>query len=194
LLSNVDWSVKTDGGYVRRTGVPFQMSGKKKRRRRYPTNHSNLLVGDHMYFLAHQHHSIGRANVRTGKVEYVHVPVQVVREKGKPPRPLFGKHIPSDTENSRGMNVAPDRRAKGSGWGHVTAARPVAINDRIYFATMIGTVYVVDAAAKNFDQKAILAVNDFGAAGKTWTLAGLAYSDGRIYGRTLKEVFCIGTK
>ena len=51
-----------------------------------------------------------------------------------------------------------------------------------------------DSKAKVFDENALLAVNDMGAAGKTWTLAGMAYADGRIYGRTLKEVFCIGSK
>jgi outer membrane protein assembly factor BamB len=193
LLSKVDWSVMTDVGYERKTGVPFKAGG-KKRGKAYPTNHSNILVGDHMYFMAHDHHSIGRANVVTGKVEYVHVPVQVVRVKGEPGKPIFGKHIPSDTQNSRGMNVAPDKRAKGSGWGHVTAARPIAINNHIYISTMIGTVYVVKSDAEVFDHKAILDINDMGAAGKTWTLAGLAYADGKIYGRTLKEVFCIGKK
>jgi hypothetical protein len=193
LFSKVDWSIMTDAGYVRKKDVPFK-TGSKKRGKGYPTNHSNILVGDHMYFMAHDHHSIGRANVVTGKVEYVHVPVQVVRKKGEPDQPLFGKHIPSDTQNSRGMNVAPDKRAKGSGWGHVTAARPIAVNNRIYFSTMIGTVYVVKADAEIFDHKAIVDINDMGAAGKTWTLAGLAYADGKIYGRTLKEVFCIGAK
>jgi len=59
---------------------------------------------------------------------------------------------------------------------------------------MIGTVYVIDANAEVFNEKALLAINDMGAAGKTWTLAGLAYAEGRIFGRTLKEVFCIGSK
>jgi hypothetical protein len=190
LMSNVDWTVMTATGYVRKKGVPFKATG-KKRGRSYPTNQSNILVGDHMYFMAHDHHSIGRANVVTGRVEYLHVPVQVVRKQGEPDRPVFGDHIPSDTQNSRGMDVAPDRRAKGSGWGHVTAARPIAINNRIYFSTMIGTVYVLNADVQTFDEKAIVAINDLGAAGKTWTLAGFAYAEGRIYARTLKTVLCI---
>ena len=194
LFAKVDWSVMTDKGYVRKTGVPFKAAGKKKKTRPHPTNHSNILVGDHMFFMAHDHHSIGRVNVVTGKVEYVHVPVQVVRRKGDPGKPIFGKHIPSDTKNSRGMDVGPDKRAKGDGWGHVTAPRPIAVNGKICFVTMIGTVYVVRADAKVFDHKAVVAVNDMGPAGKTWTLAGLACADGKIYGRTLKEVFCIGAK
>ena len=84
--------------------------------------------------------------------------------------------------------------SKGSGWGHVTAARPIAINAKIYFSTMIGTVYVIDSSADTFNEKALLAVNDMGDAGKTWTLAGFAYAEGKIFGRTLKEVFCIGSK
>ena len=41
------------------------------------------------------------------------------------------------------------------GWGHVTVPAPIADNGKVYFATMLGTVYVVDANAKHFDESAL---------------------------------------
>jgi len=56
-------------------------------------------------------------------------------------------------------------------------ARSIVVNGEIYFSTMIDTVHVIDANAEVFDDKALLAVNDLGVAGKTWTLTGLAYAE-----------------
>ena len=85
-----------------------------------------------------------------------------------------------------------DKRAKGDGWGHVTSASPIAVNDLVFFPTMIGTVYVIDSSVEEFDQEALVSVSDLGAAGKTWSLSSPSYSGGRIFHRSLKEVVCIG--
>ena len=34
--------------------------------------------------------------------------------------------------------------------------------------------------------------SDLGRAGETWSLSGLAYVDGKIYARTMKELISIG--
>lgn len=105
------------------------------------------------------------------------------------------KNLDRDARRYRRQGRTASRRCRlecTSSWGHVTAPAPIAVNGNVYFVTMIGTVYVVDANAKVFDATAIKWVGDLGPAGQTWTLASLSYANGRIYARTLKEVVCIG--
>lgn len=66
------------------------------------------------------------------------------------------------------------------------------INDRVYVTTMIGITYVIDSKAAVLDEKALLAVNDLGANGETWSLNSISYRNGRIYHRSLREIVCIG--
>ena len=132
-----------------------------------------------------------RVNVASGKVEYLHVPYQVERKTNVAELVHWNKHIPALPKNSRGMTVGADRRELGNGWGHVTVPAPIAVNDNVYFVTMIGTVYVVDANAPSFDGSALRWVGDLGPASQTWTLSSLSYADGRLYGRTLTEAVCI---
>lgn len=156
------------------------------------TNQTNIVVGDWHYFLAHDITAIGRVNVETGKTEYLRVPVQLVA--GTTPKRIWEKYeaIPNDTKNSRGLDIAIDQRAKGTGWGHVSAASPILVNRQLFFPIMNGTVYVIDAYAETFDEHALIAVNDLGPAGETWTLASFSYTNGRLWMHTMKEVICIG--
>lgn len=158
------------------------------------TNQSNIVAGDFHYFLAHDIHAVGRVNVVTGKTEYLRVPVQLV--PGPQPRLIWEKSdaILNDTKNSRGIDIAPDQRAKGTGWGHVSAASPILVNRHLFFPIMNGTVYVIDAFAERLDQTALIAVNDLGPAGQTWTLASFSYAKGRLWMHTMKEVICIAEK
>jgi hypothetical protein len=192
---NQDVDVRTfdeaSGEYSLHRNVKFPLR-KGGRSKPHPTNQTNLIYQGYCYFMSYSGHSIGRAKIKTGEVEYLQVPVQVDRKEGQPAQWLWNKHIPSDTQNSRGMHIAPDKRAKGDGWGHVTSASPIAIGKRIYFTTMIGTTYVLDAHADVWDKRALLSVNDLGPAGKTWSLSGLSYAQGRLFQRSLKEVVCIG--
>lgn len=158
----------------------------------HPTNHASILVGRHVLYMAHNHPSLGRVNVDSGKVEYLQVPYQVVRKPQAGDQTLWDRHIESLPTNSRGMSVSGDKRELGNGWGHVMAPAPIAVNGKVYFVTMIGTVYVADAESPKFDSGALRWVGDLGPAGETWTLASLSYANGRLYGRTLKEVVCIG--
>jgi hypothetical protein len=57
---------------------------------------------------------------------------------------------------------------------------------------MLGITYVVDGGAKELDESALLAINDLGPSGETWSLNTPSYSDGRIYHRSLKEIVAIG--
>ena len=59
---------------------------------------------------------------------------------------------------------------------------------------MLGTTYVIDGHAKTLDESALLAVNDLGVPGKTWSLNSISYAGGRIYHRSIEKVVCAGTK
>jgi outer membrane protein assembly factor BamB len=191
ISSKTDWCMfnADDSRYEIQHDVPFATGAKAKS---YPTRNSNILVGKYVLFLAHDRPSIGRVDLESGRVEYLDVPYQVLRKTGQADQPLWQKHIPSDVRNGRGMLITADQRAFGSGWGHVTCPAPVEINGQVYFTTMLGSVYVVDAHASRFDADALKWIGDLGAAGETWTLAPVTYAAGRLYARTLKEVVCIG--
>ena len=134
-----------------------------------------------------------RVNVETGKVEYLEVPVTVIRKPGEPDRKVYGVAVTTKTEDSRGNDVAAEDRSKTDGW-QIPAfwGSPVALGNRIYFTTMLGITYVVDADAKVLDERALLAINDLGPSGETWSLNTPSYSNGRIYHRSLKELVAIG--
>ena len=45
------------------------------------------------------------------------------------------------------LNARAGKWLEDNGWGHVSAASPTVIGDKIYMPTMVGTVYVLDRAA-----------------------------------------------
>jgi hypothetical protein len=173
-----------------------------------PAWHCNIVVNGYHYFLtstAHNRnnhppagkagpsHTIARVNVETGKVEYLEAPVTVIRKPGEPDRKVYGVAVTTKTEDSQGNDVAAEDRSKTDGW-QIPAfwGSPVALGNRIYFTTMPGITYVVDADAKVLDESALLAINDLGPSGETWSLNTPSYSNGRIYHRSLKELVAIG--
>jgi outer membrane protein assembly factor BamB len=164
--------------------------GKKKKAITY---HTNCRVGDYHYFRTHNGFYVGRVQLSTGKVEYVQVPVQVVRtNKGE--EFLYDKALENDVRNNDGFTVYQDKRATGNGWGHVSAASPIVVGDYLYAPTMVGTVYVIRWNAKTLDEKALVSVSDLGPAGKTWSLSSMTYDNGRLYARTMKALVCIGKR
>ncbi|MFC5050894.1 PQQ-binding-like beta-propeller repeat protein [Rubritalea spongiae] len=169
---------------------PFSVVTKKYKAE--PTNHTPILVGKYFLFLTHEGHCIGRVDTESGKVEYLQAPIQVVRELGKDDLFLWDKHVPARAENARGIDTSSDKRSLGNGWGHVTSGAPIAVNQYVYFPTMIGMTYVVDATRPVFDTQALVSVNDLGPAEMTWSLSGLSYANGRFFHRGLKEIVCIG--
>tara|TARA_B100000809_G_scaffold200926_1_gene201371 strand:- start:24461 stop:24667 length:207 start_codon:yes stop_codon:yes gene_type:complete len=66
------------------------------------------------------------------------------------------------------------------------------VNNYIYFTNALGIVYVIDANAKKMDASALIAVNDLGKRGETWSVNSLSFANGHIYHRTMKEIICIG--
>lgn len=168
----------------------------------FPAWFCNTVVGNWHYFLCFTDaeskvgppYCLGRVNIVTDKVEYLELPVQVVREPGAPDRFIWHQPQPSSTVNARGIDVAGDPRSKRDGWFWCFLGSPTVVNGKIYITTMLGVTYVIEGYAKVLDEKALLAVNDLGPAGQTWSLNAISYANGRLYHRSLKEVVCIGTK
>ena len=175
-----------------------------------PAWHCNMVINGYHYFLtstAHRRnrhapkgrggpsHCIARVNVETGKVEYFEVPVTIIRKPGAPDEPVYGIAQRTTTLNASGQDIAAEDRSRTDGW-EIPAfwGSPVAVNDKIYVTTMIGITYVIDSKAPVLDAGALLAVNDLGPSGETWSLNSVSYDEGRLYHRSLKEVICIGVK
>lgn len=180
----------------------------------HPAWHSNLVThGKHWFLCSTAHgrnaepnasrpgrrgvagpsHCLGRVDIASGKVEYLELPVEVLRESGAADRLLWGEARRTRTENARGIDIAAEDRSRTDGW-EIPAfwASPIVVGDTIYFVTTPGIVYVVDACAEPLDGRALLAVGDLGPRGETFAMGGLAFADGCLYARTAKELLCIG--
>jgi outer membrane protein assembly factor BamB len=180
----------------------------------HPAWHCNLVVGDWHWFLcstAHDRnggenasrpgrrgiagpsHCVGRVNVRTGKVEYLELPVAVERVVGKPDQFVYGVARRTKTTNSRGIDTAQEDRSRTDGW-EIPAfwGSPIAVNGVVYFTTTLGLTYALNGLVPVLDEAALLAVNDLGACDDTWSLNSMSYANGRLFHRTLREVVCIG--
>ena len=166
----------------------------------FPAWFCNVVVGDWHYFLCFTDkdthcgppYCIGRVNSATDKVEYLEVPVLIIREAGQPDRKSWRTPQPSSTINARGIDAAGDPRSKRDGWYWDFLGSPTVLNGKVYITTMLGITYVLDGHAKVFDGRALLAVNDLGPAGETWSLNSISYADGHLFHRSMKEIVCIG--
>lgn len=202
LVDKVDWRRwdPAAGKYEAHLGADLKAQNPPIRV--FPGWFTNIPVNGWHYFLAFTDkgaktgppYCVGRVNIETDKVEYLELPVGVVRESSQPDRFVWGQSLQSSTVNSRGIDVAGDRRSTRDGWYWCFLGSPTAIDGKIYFTTMLGVTYVIDGRAKVLDDKALLAVNDLGPVGSTWSLNSISYAGGRIFHRSIKEVVCIGTK
>lgn len=173
-----------------------------------PAWHANIAINGYHYFLTtvghrrNQHppkgragpsHCIARVNIETGKVEYLEVPVTVIRKPDVADEKVYGVAVRTQTLNAEGQDVAAEDRSRTDGW-EIPAfwGSPVAIDGNIYVTTMLGITYVIDSKAKILDESALLSINDLGPSGETWSLNSISYAGGRIYHRSLKELVSIG--
>ena len=121
-------------------------------------------------------------------MEYLELPVTVSGGER-----VYGVAVKTKTVNAAGVDVAAEERSRTDGW-EVAAffGSPIEVNGRIYFTSMLGVTYVIDAQAAVLDESALLAVNDLGPSGETWSLNSMAYAGGRLYHRSAKELVAIG--
>ncbi|MEY5025324.1 MAG: hypothetical protein RLZZ244_852 [Verrucomicrobiota bacterium] len=163
----------------------------------FPAWFTNVRCGNFLYFLCFSErkygpaHCVGRVHGESGKVEYLEVPVQVVRHPGEAESRIWGEPQASSTVNARGIDVAGDKRSKRDGWYWCMLGNPTVLGGRVYFTTMLGVTYVLDGLAPVLDEKALLSVNDLGKAGETWSLNTLSGAGDRLYHRSMREVVCI---
>jgi outer membrane protein assembly factor BamB len=162
-------------------------NGKKAEKSKGLTEFTNILIGDYLFFLSDKTGFVGRVNLKSELVEYLQVPLEVQGDEKN-----WKKHTPPDVKNSRGLDVKGDPRSSGNGYGHLGASPPIVVGEYIYFPLMPGIVHVIKWNADKLDGSALASANDIGDAGKTWTLAGFAYANEKLYTRTLKELICIG--
>lgn len=167
----------------------------------FPAWYTNIVVNDKCYFMCFKannagklkqpEYAFGRLDLKTGKVEYLEVPVQYDYVDGKK-NFLWHVDLATETNNIRGLDVAFDQRSKRDGWAWNFNANPIVLNEKLFYTTMYGLVYCFDNSRELFDEKSLLSVNDLGPKGKTWTLSSPSYSEGKIYHRTSKKLICIG--
>jgi outer membrane protein assembly factor BamB len=176
------------------------------KKNRMITQGSNLLAGRHHYFRSYVRPWLGRVDVESGAVEYLELPLQVSRVQGKADEFQWfltptGKKGPAmkdqsiasnDMKNSRGFKVVGDKRSHGNGWGHVASPTPSVAGDHLYVPVMNGTVYVIALNSSKLNEDAIVAINDLGPAGRSWTRASISFANGRAFAHTIRELICIG--
>ena len=204
-----------DRSYASRT---VQLKSAKKSR--MIIQQSNVLVGQYHYFRSYTQPWLGRVNVDSGVVEYLQLPLQLKRVAGdkndyfawdesdmdadaieavkasqrKRPKKLplqYTGFALNTCKNGAGQIVMGDARSQGNGWSHHASQVPTAVGEYLYVCSMSGTVYVISHAAEQLDGDAVVAINDLGPIGESWTRASLSFADGRLYAHTIKELVCI---
>lgn len=149
--------------------------------------HCNILTDDLLYYMVRYQPYIAKHNVLTGLNEHLELPRDVDSNRN-----YIWKHAQTnDGLNSQGQLNAADARTRGNGFQKCFLGSPTMINNYIFFTNAVGMVYVIDVNAEKFDESALVAVNDLGESGKTWSVNSLSYANGKIYHRTMKEVVCI---
>lgn len=183
------WSFDPDKGvWTRKSPVAIKAG------RRHPnTNQANLLIGDWHWFLVHDFPYVGRVNTVTGEVEYLELPAQLMPDKVNREKDvrLWGRANPGNLPlNAAGFAVG-DKGHKGSGFGHISAASPIRVGRYLFLSLVTGSVHVIDTGVERLSPESLVATNDLGPGGETWTLASLSFANGRLYAHTMKEIVCI---
>lgn len=156
------------------------------------TNQANLVAGDWHWFLSHNMPYLGRVHIETGAIEYLELPAQLMASETSRAEDvlLWGKGNPGNEPLNNSGFVVGDKGHKGIGWGHISAASPTRVGPYLFLPVVTGTVYVIDTE-KELTPESLVAINDLGPGGETWTLASMTYAGGRLYAHTMKEIICI---
>lgn len=149
--------------------------------------HCNIQVDDDIYFMGLYMPFIKKHSATKGTTEYLEVPEEIDENNN-----FIWTKQSNDGLNSNGQFHSSDKRTRGGGFQKCFLGSPTMINDYIYFTNALGIVYVIDSNADELNESAIIAINDLGERGKTWTVNSLSFANGNIYHRTMKEIICIG--
>jgi acetyl esterase/lipase len=212
-----DVSVRLRGDEAWKTQVTDITNVKKPRS---IIQQSNVLAGVYHYFRSYTEPWLGRVDSRTGRVEYLQLPVQMrpaserqkdellwgpkdmdakvldalVRARKKPATLPITKWAfkENDMKDANGNVVMGDQRSMGNGWGHHASQLPTVIGDCLYVPTMAGTVYVIQWDCETLDEDAIVAINDLGPVGESWNRASLSFANDSLFAHTIDGLICIG--
>ena len=150
--------------------------------------HCNMMHGDNLYYMTRYKPFLARHNLKTGQNEHLQVP----REFADDGKFIWKPAQSNNGLNSKGQRHSDDVRTLGGGFQKCFLGSPTMVNQYLFFTNAIGIVYVVDTSAESFDESALVAVNDLGKRGETWTVGSMSFANGHIYHRTMKEIICIG--
>lgn len=146
-----------------------------------------VLVGDALYYLVRYEPFIGYLNLATGKHIQVEIPTEVNRDEGENAF-IWKKLQKTDQLNSRGQRHNTESRSQGDGTQKAFLASPIVVNNNLYFTNAHGLTYVIDTT-KPFNEKALVAVNDLGKKGQTYSLSSMAHANGVLFQRSLKAIY-----
>ena len=196
LSQKVDYHYFNGEKYILEKGINYYG---KYGQRIFPAWYSNIIVDDQLFFMCFSErkkfpvgpkYCMARVNLKSGRVEFLEVPVNF-RFSGQEKKLLWKKNLSTKIRNSRGLDVAHDKRSRRDGWNWNFNGSPIAVNKLIYFTTMNGICYCLKCDSADWDSRALLAINDLGPFSQTWTVNTPSYANGRLYHRTLRELICI---
>ncbi|WP_282134043.1 PQQ-binding-like beta-propeller repeat protein [Seonamhaeicola maritimus] len=150
--------------------------------------HCNIMAGNNLFYMVRYKPFMAKHNTETGKNEQIELPHDIDNDGNF----IWGQPQNNDGLNSQGQLHTGDPRTRGDGFQKCFLGSPTMINNYIYFTNALGTVYVIDSKAETFDELALIAVNDLGPKGETWSVNSLSFANGHIYHRTMNEIICIG--
>ncbi len=170
----------------------------------FPARYSMIAAQGHLFFQCYATawgkptigpaYSFARIDPEAGRVEYLEVPTDRFEDPEGKTEYLWRTPRVARPLNSRGEEVTGDDRCRWDGWDWVFNGSPTRVNERLYFTLASGVVYVFDASREAFDREALLAVNDVGDAGQTWTANSVSCAHGRLYHRTGSHLICVGAR
>lgn len=149
-----------------------------------------VLIDDAVYYLVRYEPFIGYLNLATGEHLQLEIPTEVSRGIASENEFVWKKTHKTDQLNSRGQRHNTESRSQGDGTQKAFLASPIVVNNNIYFSNAHGLTYVVDTT-KPFNDKALVAVNDLGKTGETYSLSSMAYAQGVLFQRSLKAIYAI---
>lgn len=167
----------------------------------FPAWYTNIVINDKLFFMCFKKgrfrknigpdYSFCRIDLKSGKSEFLEVPVHFDIKDGKKTY-IWNQELSTVTVNNHGQDVSQDKRSRRDGWHWNFNGNPICVNGKIYFTSMLGVVYCIDATSEKFDESAFISINDLGPKGQTWSVNTPSFANGKLYHRTLKKLICIG--
>ncbi|MDU0354105.1 PQQ-binding-like beta-propeller repeat protein [Paraglaciecola aquimarina] len=152
--------------------------------------YTQVVIGNKMYYMIRYQPYIAMQDLTSGENTLLEIPTEIKREKGKVDQLVWKIKQTTDQLNAKGQRHNPEPRAQGDGTQKAFLGTPIVVNNQIFFTNAHGITYVIDAN-KPFNPEALIAINDLGEAGKTVSLNAMAYSNGKLFHRSLKSIICI---